>query len=88
MDQFLLLIVRKSGGDMYQQATDGAYYLAIKPQFGWAPPWLVDIRTDGRPGARCGGAGARAAIYQLIQLYGAGHHLCTVTCYYWWTNHM
>jgi hypothetical protein len=57
----------------------GDAYLAIKPKFGRAP-WLDTARCSVR-------WGRRQSIYQLIRLRGAGHHLRTVTCYYWWTHH-
>ena len=31
--------------------------------------------------------GRRVALYQLLHFRGAGHHLRTVTCHYWWTTH-
>ena len=57
----------------------GDAYLAIKPNFGRAA-WLDTARCSVR-------WGRRQSIYQLIRLRGAGHHLRTVACYYWWTNH-
>ena len=52
--------------------------------------WVGGSATHTSPlsTARCSVRwGRRQSIYQLIRLRGAGHHLRTVTCYYWWTNH-